>query len=175
VTIRFALPLVAALCALGAGVVPAAAQPAPPPPPAAVAREGAGGPGLGMLGMGLAALSPEGRATVQQAIREARDPETRAAIQVARARILQLMAADRLDVGAFERALGEERSLALRQQERAHRTLLATLQKLSPADRKALADAGLRARERVEGARAMMIERRRLARPAPAPATPPTP
>lgn len=168
-----AFPLLAALLLAPAGIAPAAAQSAPPPPtprPAPVDAAGALGMGGMGMGMGLQALSPDGRATVQQAMREARDPETRAAIQVARARVLQLMAADRLDVAAFERALSEERTLALRQQERAHRILLATIQKLSPADRKALADAGLRARERVEGARARMAERWRARQPAPPPA-----
>jgi uncharacterized membrane protein len=170
VTARFASSACAALFAAAAAVASAQARPTPPQPAPAL-RDPAGGVGLGTLGMGLGALSPDGRATVTAALREARDPETRAAIQVARARILQLMAADRFDASAFERALADERALALRQQERAHRMLLATVQKLSAADRKALADAGLRARERAEGARARLVERwrerQRAAPPAP--------
>lgn len=165
------LMLVAAVGAVIGGVAPAAGQGAPPPPPQPMMlRDGPAGTGLGTLRMGLADLSPEGRATVQEAVRAARDPEALAAIRVARARILQLMAAERLDVAAFERALREERTLAMRQQERAHSTLLATVQKLSPADRKALADAGLRARERLASRRAVIIERARSRQPGPPPA-----
>lgn len=133
-------------------------------------------PGIGPVGHRLADLSPEGRAILREAMRDARDPETRAAIEAARARVLQIIAADRLDVRALERAMGEEREAVRRQQERQQARFLETIQRMSAADRKVLADAGLKARERLEQRRAVVIKRMREQRrdgPPPAPPAPP--
>ncbi len=168
--------LAAALLAV-AMAAPAAAQGSPPPPPprpeAGPDAGHAGVPGIGRMRGALDALSPEGRAIVRAAMRDSYDPAARAAIEAARARVLQLIAAEPLDLRALERAMADEGAAVQRHNKRRQERFLAALQRLSAADRKALAEAGLRARERFEERRAALAERRRgLREPAPPPPPP---
>ena len=144
----------AAALLLAAIAVPALAQTAPPHQLRAgagpddgrghrmmVKRFDHGGPGMGaggMMGGTLAGLTPEGRKILGDAMRGARDGN-RDAIGVARQKMLELLEADRLDVGALRRAMSEEHALAERQQQQNQDAMLSAFQKLSPRDRKAFA------------------------------------
>ena len=96
---------------------------------------GHGGPG--MMGGTLAGLTPEGRKILGDAMRDNRGGEGRDAVDAARDKMLQLLEADRLDVPALRRAMGEEHRLAEAQQQRHQEAMLAAFQKLSLRDRKA--------------------------------------
>lgn len=157
-----ALMIGAALLAAG----PALAQTPPSTPPAAAAADGMhmrGGGGLPSM-HGLRGtwrdLSPEGRQIMRSALMNARDREARGRIQAARARMLDVLAQERLDVAALERAMADERSLAQAQHARAQSAMLDGLKRLSAADRRALAAGAREMRERMEARRERWRERR---------------
>jgi Spy/CpxP family protein refolding chaperone len=136
--------------AVAAPTLAQAAAPAPPAPPA---------PGKDVLihrfspGMKsfhhmdrFEGMTAEGRAILREAMRPQQSSQEREAVRSARQRVLNLLAADRLDVAAVRRAQAAERELVLKQHERQQEAMLAAYQKLSPADRKAFAS-GMRDRE----------------------------
>jgi TRAP-type C4-dicarboxylate transport system substrate-binding protein len=82
-------------------------------------------------------LSPEGRQILGEAMRPQVTAQDREAMRSARQRVLNLIAADKLDVAAVRRAQAAERELAVRQHERQQAAMLSAYQKLSAADRKA--------------------------------------
>lgn len=82
-------------------------------------------------------LSPEGQAIVREAMRET--PGSHDEIKAVRQRMLTLLESDRLDVDAVRRAQAEERDISLRYHQRRQEAMLAAYQRLSAADRKALA------------------------------------
>ena len=94
--------------------------------------------GMGNMGWGFAKLSPEGRETMRAAMKVDRTPD-RAAIEAARNRMLDVLAADRLDVAALRSAMAAERAAAETRGEAHQAAMLAAFQKLSAADRKAFA------------------------------------
>ena len=102
-------------------------------------------------------MSAEGRATLRAAMKPQQRPQDREAVRAARQRVLNLLAADRLDVAAVRRAQAAERELVVKQHERQQEAMLAAYQKLSPADRKAFASS---MRDREE----RMLERLKKAR-----------
>ena len=91
-------------------------------------------------------MSAEGRAALREAMKPRHSPQDREAVRAARQRVLDLIAAERLDVAAVRRAQAAERELVVKQHERQQEAMLAAYQKLSLADRKAFA-AGMRDRE----------------------------
>ena len=148
----FTLKVAGAALAL-AVAAPAIAQATPPTPPTAP------GPGKdvvihrlspGMKGFHnmdrFEGMSAEGRAILREAMRPQQKVEDREAVRAARQRVLNLIAAERLDVAAVRRAQAAERELVLKQHERQQEAMLAAYQKLSLADRKAFAS-GMRDRE----------------------------
>lgn len=102
-------------------------------------------------------MSAEGRAALRAAMKPQQTPQDREAVRAARQRVLNLLAADRLDVAAVRRAQAAERELVVKQHERQQEAMLAAYQKLSLADRKAFAS-GMRDREE------RMLERLKKAR-----------
>lgn len=141
--------MAAAALLLAATAAPALAQSAPPPPAPGAAMEGRGphrmdvkrfgrDGGRGGMGSALAGLSPEGRKVLGDAMRDARG-EGPDAVGQARQKVLELLDADRLDVGAVRRAMAEEHSLVERKQQARQEAMLAAYQKLSVRDRKAFA------------------------------------
>ena len=154
-------PLRAALFALVLAATPAAAQPDPQVPAPG------GSEFLGRM-MLLRNLSPEGRATVQQALRAAHDPATRQQIESVRARMLDLLAAEVLDVGALSQAMLEERNLVQGQQQRLQAGKLRAFEALNVADRRALVaaarDVQARVADRRSRARAFLPAERDRAR-----------
>lgn len=130
---------------------PAIAQTAPsaaPVPPGADAprRDGARAVPRGAM---FPNVSPEGRAILRETLREG-SPEDRAALMAARDRINSLVGAERLDVAALKRAMDDERRLVDSHHAKRQANMLAAIQKLSPADRKAFAEDARNARARVE-------------------------
>ncbi len=134
---------------LAAPLLAQAAPPAPPAPPMAgephvmkriIIRNGPGMDGMPMMGGMMSKLSPEGRDILRQAMAEGPREVNRAAVDAARKKMLDILAADRLDVGALRSAMSEERAIAARQQESHQASMLAAFQKLSAADRKAFAE-----------------------------------
>ena len=131
---------------------PLFAQAAPPAAPASpmagephvmkrvIIRNGHGMGGMHMGGGMMSKLSPEGRDILRQAMAEGPIAVNRAAIDAARKKMLDILAADRLDVAALRSAMSEERAITARQQETHQESMLAAFQKLSAADRKAFAD-----------------------------------
>jgi hypothetical protein len=93
-------------------------------------------------------VSPEGRAILRETL--GGDPRDREATRAARDRINALVGAEKLDVPALRRAMDEERRLIDGQHARRQASMLAAIQKLSAADRKAFAEDALRARALVE-------------------------
>jgi uncharacterized membrane protein len=93
-------------------------------------------------------VSAEGRAILRESMKS--DPEGRAAVKAARDRINDLVAADRLDTAALKRAMEDERRLVDAQHAKRQASLLAAIQKLSPADRKAFAEDARKSRDEVE-------------------------
>jgi hypothetical protein len=128
------------MAALLAVASPVLAQPTPPAPPAA--------PVPPQPQMAFANVSPEGRALLRQAM--AAGQQDRAALRASRDRVNALIAADRLDVAALGKAMAEERAIVDRQQSARQSALLAALQQMSTADRKAFAADAQRGRERAE-------------------------
>jgi hypothetical protein len=141
--------------------LPAAAQTASPAPAAGTARSVDPQVEMRMQRGGLfPSVSPEGRAIIWQSMRGNR--EDRAAVRAARDRITAMVGADRLDVPALRRAMEEERRLVDSHHARRQANLLAAIEKLSPADRKAFAADAQRGRDRME----MRMQRMRDAAPA---------
>ena len=156
---------------------PALAQVTPPAPAAPSAPPAPGPHGdvvikrYPQMGMGhFAGMSDEGRVILREAMRSQKTPQDKQAIRAARQRLLDLIAADRLDVAAVRRAQAAERDLVMREHEQQQEAMLAAYQKLSPADRKAFAqgmrsqeermlDHMKRARERMEQMEKRMRER----------------
>lgn len=91
-------------------------------------------------------LSPEGRARLAAAMASDETPAHSAAVARARARVLELLAADKLDIDAIEEAQREERRLVLQEHARAHARMRDAYEDLSASDRKAFA-AAVRLRE----------------------------
>lgn len=137
------LALKAACAAVAVAAVPVLAQPSPPTPPAPpkvhIMRMSPGMEGMRHLGR-FEGMSPEGRAILADAMRPQLTPEDRQAVRAARERVLNLIAADKLDVAAVRRAQAAERELVLRQHERQQAAMLAAYQKLPAADRKAFVE-----------------------------------
>ena len=127
-----------------------------------VASPAASMPGMGGIGQPLGSgallrdLSPAGRAIVRQAVRTANADGTRQQIEATRARMLDILAADPLDVGALGRAMIEERTLAQGQQSRMHSAMLGAFQKLSVADRRAFVATAREVQARIGERRAAM-------------------
>ena len=156
----------AALAALAFGfTAPALAQSAPPAPPAPSMQEYGGKHGgyhgFGGLRAMMRNLSPEGRETLSQAMRSVRQDGTREQIEAARARMLDLLAAERLDVAAIQRVMLEERNLAAGKQQRMQAAMLGAYQRLSLADRRAFVASAREVRARVEERRSRWRERMR--------------
>ena len=91
-------------------------------------------------------LTPQGRAILAEAMSTKSSPATAAAIARARGRVLELLAAERLDLEAIDDAQREERRLVLQEHAQAHARMRAAYQKLSTSDRQAFANA-IRLRE----------------------------
>ncbi len=128
-----------------AAATPLAAQ-VPPPPPGAMAGE-AEHRGNPMF----AGLSEAGRATMRAAMRGADPRGDHAAMAAARDRMLAVLDADRLDVTALKRAMDDERETANAVKARHQAAMIAGLQQLSLADRKAFVANARAVRERFEG------------------------
>lgn len=86
-------------------------------------------------------LSPEGRARLAQAMASDDSPASSAAIAKARSRVLDLLAADRLDIDAIAEAQREERRLVMQEHARAHARMREAYEDLSASDRQAFASA----------------------------------
>ncbi len=138
----------AILRAAAAGLALAAAAPllaqAAPPAGSAMTRAGPGGPGgWGRGGMmrpenAFPSMSPAGRQMMADAMRGGEDRKAEhEAVKASRDRMLDILAADRLDTGALKRAMDDERVAANAGRERHQAAMLAALTKLSVADRKA--------------------------------------
>lgn len=100
---------------------------------------GQGHEGMAMSGGMLRQLSPEGRDIMRQAMAGGPREVNREAVRTARKKMLDILSAEKLDVAALRGAMAEERAIAARQQEAHQALMLAGLQKLSAADRKAFA------------------------------------
>lgn len=122
---------------------PALAQSAPVAPAAPAAPATAQRPAL------FSDISPEGRATLQEAFRAGWGD--REAIKAARTEINALIGAEKLDVNAVRRAMEAEQKLVRTQQVRRQEATLAAVQKLSAADRKAFAVHAERGHAKFEG------------------------
>lgn len=141
--------LKAAAAALAIAVAaPSFAQAAPPPPAQKDVLIRRISPGMhGWREMDrFGGMSAEGRAVLREAMKPQQTPQDREAVRAARQRVLTLLSAEKLDVGAVRRAQAAERELVVKQHERQQDAMLAAYQKLSAADRKAFAD-GMRDRE----------------------------
>lgn len=145
---------------LGGVALPAAAQDAPPPIRAPEIAQGPMHGGKAMRFM-FRNLSPEGQATIRSALQSVHNDGTRDGIKAARDRQLALLEADRLDVGALQRAMLEERNLAQGAHQRMQQALLGAYQRLSVADRRALVASAREAKSWMEGRRAERRERAR--------------
>lgn len=149
------------LAALALATLPLAA------PPAAHAQGVADG-GIGALAglrVFLRDLSPEGRETMRAAFAPLADDDTRPRIRALRVRMLDTLAAERLDVAALERAMLEERALSQGAHARVQSAMLQAIQRLSPADRRVLAAALRNAGDRRGRLRERLRERRQAAQP----------
>ncbi|MBV8971153.1 MAG: periplasmic heavy metal sensor [Sphingomonadaceae bacterium] len=131
--------IAAALLAAG---VPAVAQVAPPPGEMADGGERHGNPMF-------AGMSEAGRATMRAALRSADPRADKAATAAARDRMLAILEADRLDVPALRRAMDDEREAANAAKVRHQAALVAGLQQLSLADRRAFVANARAIRERI--------------------------
>jgi hypothetical protein len=167
--------LIAATAAMLA--MPVLAQAAPPAPPTTAE---AGNERMRMVRMHRkdmwANVSPEGRAILRETLRG--DPKDREATRAARDRINTIVGAEKLDVPALRRAMEDERRLVDAQHGKRQASMLAAIQKLSAADRKAFAEDARRARADVEARTANWRKRaedgrgmRDMPPPPPAPGT----
>lgn len=171
--------LVAATLALMAA--PALAQAAPPAPPAPPSGFEAGNERRQVVRMHRQAMwanvSPEGRAILRETLRG--DPKDREATRAARDRINAVVGAETLDVGALRKAMADERRLVDAQHAARQARMLAAIQKLSPADRKAFAEDARRGRADVEARtsewRKWAQEYRNRVKDMPPPPPPPVP
>ena len=128
---------------------PALAQAAPPAPPNIFEAGNERMRVMRMHGRDLwANVSPEGRAILRETLKG--DPKDREATRAARDRINAIVGAERLDVAALRMAMEEERRLVDAQHASRQARMLAAIQKLSPADRKAFAEDARQGRARVE-------------------------
>lgn len=93
-------------------------------------------------------MSEAGRTQLFAAMRST--PKERAEAKKARDQINSLIAADKLDSAALRRAMDNERKLTDTQRARRQVAMLAAIEKLSEADRKAFAATASRARATVE-------------------------
>ena len=93
-------------------------------------------------------VSPEGRAILRETMRS--NPEDRTALRATRDRINDIVGAEKLDVNALKRAMDDERRLIDSQHAKRQAALLAAIQKLSPADRKAFAEDARKGRDEIE-------------------------
>ncbi|MBV7257291.1 hypothetical protein KCG44_10900 [Pacificimonas sp. WHA3] len=105
-------------------------------------------------------LSEEGRAILAAAMTRQHAPGHDQAVSRARARVLQLLSAEELDVNAIAEAQRAERTLVMRDHARAHERMLTAYEKLSSSDRRAFAAAlayrEARVRQQMERARNRM-------------------
>jgi hypothetical protein len=142
--------LIAATAALLAA--PLLAQTANPAPPAAAAGAEPQRERMRMMRMHRqdmwANVSPEGRAILRETLRN--DPKDREAIKASRDRINTIVGAEKLDVAALRKAMADERRLVDAQHANRQASMLAAIQKLSTADRKAFAEDANRARADIE-------------------------
>ena len=138
---RLAIVVAAALIGMSAPVV---AQ--MPPPATGEMPDGAGWHGNPMF----AGMSDAGRATMRAALKGADAAGGRAGIDAARDRMLAILDADRLDVGALRRAMEDEREAANAAKARHQAALIAGFQQLSRADRHAFAVNARAMRTRME-------------------------
>lgn len=159
--------LKALLLAAGLAAAPALAQPVPPPPPVPVGPMVIHRFNSNILGD----LSPEGRRILSSAMRDSgMRAEDRQALDASRDRLLRLLQAEKLDVGAVRRTMAEERELADRQQRRRQEVMLDAFRQLSVVDRRAFAGGMRDQKERIARAkrdfeeRMRMVERRALGR-----------
>jgi Spy/CpxP family protein refolding chaperone len=147
--------IAATLALLAAPVLAQAAQPAPP------TGYEAGNERMRSSRMHRgdmwANVSPEGRAILRETLRAA--PQDREAIRASRDRINAIVGAEKLDVAALRKAMADERRLVDAQHANRQASMLAAIQKLSPADRKAFAEDARRARADVEARAAQWRKR----------------
>lgn len=131
---------------------PVLAQAASPAPPAAVPGAEPQRERVRMMRMHRqdmwANVSPEGRAILRETLKG--DPKDREATRAARDRINAIVGAEKLDVSALKRAMEDERRLVDAQHASRQARMLAAIQKLSPADRKAFAEDARRGRADIE-------------------------
>ncbi|MBS3960608.1 MAG: hypothetical protein KGZ61_02055 [Sandarakinorhabdus sp.] len=134
-----------ALAGLTAAPLMAQTPQMPPPAPETAAQKAYEGNrhDRTMHGLrGLQSMTPEGRQIMRDAMRKGHDPAQRAAIQEARNRVMTIVSADRLDVGALRSAMEAERRLADQRHARRQANMVEAFQKLSAEDRRAfVADA----------------------------------
>ncbi len=99
-----------------------------------------------------AGMTPAGRQTLSEAMRGAPGDRLaeREAVSAARDRMLTLLEQDRIDAGTMRRAMDDERAAADATHQRRQAALLAALQKLSPADRKAFVANSRAAKNRMD-------------------------
>jgi uncharacterized membrane protein len=95
-------------------------------------------------------MSPEGQEIMRNAMRGLADPDARGEVRAARDRVSQILAADRLDRAALERAMDEERRLVDAQHQRRQDAMVNAFTQLSAADRKAFVAEARSGRDRVE-------------------------
>lgn len=142
--------LIAAAIALM--TAPALAQAAPPAQQAPPSGFEAGNERMRVMRMHRqhlwANVSPEGRAILRETLKG--DPRDREATRAARDRINAIVGAEKLDVGALRKAMEEERRLVDAQHAARQGRMLAAIQKLTPADRKAFAEDARRGRANIE-------------------------
>jgi Spy/CpxP family protein refolding chaperone len=171
--------LLAAPILSGAALAQTAPQTPPAAPPAASqpGAEAYGGKRMMRMHRGpmWQNVSPEGRAILRETLQG--DPKDREATRAARDRINTIVGAERLDVSALRRAMEDERRLVDSQHAKRQASMLAAIQKLSAADRKAFAEDARRARADVEARTANWRKRaedgrgmRDMPPPAPVPA-----
>ncbi len=145
------IAMIAALL-LGSVATPLLAQAAPPPMDGP-GREGPADRGGGRMGgRAFASLSEAGQATMREAMQAAAGDRTedRAKVKASRDKMLDVLAADRLDTAALKRAMDEERALSSATQERRQAAMYAGFTKLSVADRKAFVVEAKQIRDRMQ-------------------------
>jgi len=105
-------------------------------------------------------LSEAGRATMMDAMRASDVRAEREQVRAARDKMLTVLDADKLDMGALKKAMDEERSLSAASHERRQAAMLAGFSKLSVQDRKAFVVEARQMREKMqERMRGQMGER----------------
>lgn len=91
-------------------------------------------------------MSPQGLALIGEAMKRERMPANAEQVRRARQKVLELLVADTLDIGAIRKAQAEERALAIKEHALAQEKMLQAYQQLSLADRRAFAN-GMRMQE----------------------------